>query len=164
MELVNPGIGLIFWMTLAFIAILYILGKYAWKPILKALKTREEAISDALNAAEKAKEEMKQLQFSNEALLKEAKNERDVILAEARKIRENIVEESKQKASEEAIRIITRAREAIQNEKTAVITDLKNQLGNLSLEFARKILKRELAEPKKQEEYIRELLKEIKFN
>jgi F-type H+-transporting ATPase subunit b len=164
MELVNPGIGLIFWMTLAFLAILYILGKYAWKPILRALKTREEAIHDALNAAEKAREEMKKLQFNNEALLKESKNERDAILAEARRIKENIIEESRQKAIEETTRIINNARETIQNEKIAVITDLKNQLGDLSLEIAQKILKRELSDPGRGEEYVREVLKDIKFN
>ena len=164
MELVNPGIGLITWMTLAFLAILYILGKYAWRPIMKALKERESAIDDALNSAEKAKEEMKKLKFSNEELLKEAKNERDAILAAARKIRESIIEESKQKAAEEANRIIQSAKESIQNEKMAAITDLKDQLADLSMEVARKILKKELADPKRQEEYIKELMKDVKFN
>ncbi|TRZ71237.1 MAG: ATP synthase F0 subunit B [Bacteroidetes bacterium] len=164
MELVNPGIGLIVWMTLAFLAILYILGKYAWKPIMKALKERESSIHDALNAAEKAKEEMQKMKFSNEELLQEAKNERDAILATARKIKETIIEESKQKASEEANRIIVSAKESIQNEKMAAMTDLKNQLAELSLEVAKKILKKELSDPKKQEEYSKELMKNVKFN
>jgi F-type H+-transporting ATPase subunit b len=164
MELVNPGIGLIVWMTLAFLAILYILGKYAWKPIMKALKERESSIHDALNAAEKAKEEMKKMEFSNEQLLLEAKNERDIILSTARKIKETIIEESKQKASEEANRIIVSAKESIQNEKMAAMTDLKNQLAELSLEVAKKILKKELSNPKKQEEYSKELMKDVKFN
>lgn len=164
MELVNPGIGLIVWMTLAFLAILYILGKYAWKPIMKALKERESSIHDALNAAEKAKEEMKKMEFSNEQLLLEAKNERDIILSTARKIKESIIEESKQKASEEANRIIVSAKESIQNEKMAAMTDLKNQLAELSLEVAKKILKKELSDPKKQEEYSKELMKDVKFN
>ncbi|HZX61670.1 MAG TPA: F0F1 ATP synthase subunit B [Bacteroidales bacterium] len=164
MELVNPGIGLIVWMTLAFLAILYILGKYAWKPIMKALKERESSIHDALNAAEKAKEEMKKMEFSNEQLLLEAKNERDIILSTARKIKETIIEESKQKASEEANRIIVSAKESIQNEKMAAMTDLKNQLAELSLEVAKKILKKELSDPKKQEEYSKELMKDVKFN
>ena len=164
MELVNPGIGLIVWMTLAFGAILYILGKYAWKPIMKALKERESSIHDALNAAEKAKEEMKKMEFSNEQLLLEAKNERDIILSTARKIKETIIEESKQKASEEANRIIVSAKESIQNEKMAAMTDLKNQLAELSLEVAKKILKKELSDPKKQEEYSKELMKDVKFN
>jgi len=164
MELVNPGIGLIVWMTLAFLAILFILGKYAWKPIMKALKERESSIHDALNSAEKAKEEMKKMEFSNEQLLLEAKNERDIILSTARKIKESIIEESKQKASEEANRIIVSAKESIQNEKMAAMTDLKNQLAELSLEVAKKILKKELSDPKKQEEYSKELMKDVKFN
>ena len=164
MELVNPGIGLIFWMTLAFGAILYILGKYAWNPIMKALKEREVTIHQALNSAERAKKEMVKMKFSNEKLLQEAKNERDAILAEARKIKESIIDESKQRASEEANRIVMSAKESIQNEKMAAMTDLKNQLGELSLEVARKILMRELSDPKKQEEYIKELIKEVKFN
>jgi len=152
MELVNPGIGLIVWMTLAFLAILYILGKYAWGPIMKSLKERESTIHDALNSAEKAKEEMKKLKFSNEQLLQEAKNERDAILAAARKIKESIIEESKLKATEEANRIIISAKESIENEKMAAITELKNQLAEFSLEVASKILKKELSDPKKQEE------------
>jgi len=164
MELVNPGIGLIFWMTLAFGAILYILGKYAWNPIMKALKEREVTIHQALNSAERAQKEMVKMKFSNEKLLQEAKNERDAILAEARKIKESIIDESKQRASEEANRIVMSAKESIQNEKMAAMTDLKNQLGELSLEVARKILMRELSDPKKQEEYIKELIKEVKFN
>jgi F-type H+-transporting ATPase subunit b len=164
MELVNPGIGLIFWMTIAFVAILYILGKFAWKPILKALKEREKSIGEALHAADKAREEMKQMQFSNEQLLQEAKNERDAILAQARKIKDSIIEESKVKASEEANRIIISAKQSIENEKMAALTDLKNQIGELALEIARKILIRELSEPKKQEEYIKELIKDVKFN
>jgi F-type H+-transporting ATPase subunit b len=164
MELVNPGIGLIFWMTLAFLAILYLLGKVAWKPILKALKERETSIEVALNSAEKAKEEMKQMQFSNEQLLKEAKNERDAILTQARKIKDSIIEESKVKAHEEANRIIISAKESIENEKMSAIIDLKNQIGILALEVARKILIRELSDPKKQEEFIQQLIKDVKFN
>ena len=164
MELINPGIGLIVWMTLAFAAILFILGKYAWRPIMTALKERESTIHDALNSAEKAKEEMLKLKFSNEELLQEAKNERDAILATARKIKESIIDEAKQKASEEANRIIVSAKESIENEKMAAITELKNQLAEFSLEVAGKILKRELSDPEKQEEYSKELMKDVKFN
>jgi F-type H+-transporting ATPase subunit b len=164
MELVNPGIGLIFWMTIAFLAILYILGKFAWKPILKALKERETSIGEALQSADKAREEMKQMQFSNEQLLREAKNERDAIVAQARKIKDSIIEESKVKAQEEANRIMMNTRESIENEKMAAITELKNQIGELALEVARKILVRELSDPGKQEEYIRQLVKDVKFN
>ncbi len=164
MELITPGLGLIFWMTLAFLLLLFILGKYAWRPILKALKEREETIHDALHAADQAREEMKLLQFSNEQLLREAKNERDVILADARKIKDAIIEESRLKASAEADRIVQAAKASIQNEKMAAMTDLKNQLAYMSLEVSKKLLKRELSDPKKQEEYIKQLLEDIHFS
>jgi F-type H+-transporting ATPase subunit b len=164
MELVSPGIGLIFWMTVAFLAVLFILGKYAWKPIMKALKERETSISDALNAAELAKEEMKMLQFSNEQLMKEARNERDILLAETRKIKDTILEEARIKANEEANRIINSAKESIHYEKMAAMTELKNQLADWSLEIAKKILQKELSDPKQQEKYIKELLVDVKFN
>jgi F-type H+-transporting ATPase subunit b len=164
MELVNPGIGLIFWMTVAFLAILFILGKYAWRPIMKALKEREVTIHRSLNEAEKARKEMEKLRFSNEMLLQEAKNDRDIILNEARKLKEKIIEEAKLKAGEEANRILAAARESIENEKMGAMTELKNQLAFLSLEVAEKILKRELSDAGKQEDYIKNLLKEVKFN
>ena len=164
MELITPGLGLIFWMTLVFLLLLYILGKFAWKPIMKALKERENSIREALHEADKAREEMKHLQCSNEELLKEAKNDRDAILNEARKIKDKIIEDARQKASEEAGRIVDAAKITINNEKMAAMTDLKNQVADLSLEVAKKLLQRELSDPLKQEEYIRVLLKEVKFN
>ncbi len=164
MELVNPGLGLIIWMTLAFSAILYILAKYAWRPILKALKEREASIHTALMSAEEAKNEMKKMVFSNEKLLQEAKNERDIILMEARKMKESIIEVAKQKAGEEANRIVASARESINYEKMAALTELKNQLAEISLDIAKKILQRELADPQKQQAYIKELTDNINFN
>ncbi len=164
MELVTPGIGLIFWMTLSFGIVLFILKKFAWKPILKSLRDREDTIDEALNAANKARDEMKQLQFSNEELLKEAKEERDGILRDARKVKESIIEDSKTKANEEANRIVESAKESIQNEKMAAMTDLKNQLATLSIEIAEKILKEELSEDKKQKEYVQKLIDDVKFN
>ncbi|MCK9218824.1 MAG: F0F1 ATP synthase subunit B [Bacteroidales bacterium] len=164
MELITPGLGLLFWMTLVFLLLLFILGKFAWKPILHMLKERETSIHEALNTANKAREEMKQLQFSNEQLLQEAKNERDVLLNEARKVRDKLLEEARVKAGEEASRIIEGAKASIQNEKMAAMTDLKNQIAESSLTLAKFILQRELSDPKKQEEYAQELLKEIKFN
>lgn len=164
MELVNPGLGLIIWMTLAFSAILFILAKYAWRPILKALKERETSIQTALMSAEEAKNEMKKMLFSNEKLLQEAKNERDIILMEARKIKESIIEVAKQKASEEANRIVGSARESINYEKMAALTELKNQLAEISLDIAKKVLQRELTDPAKQQAYIKELTDNINFN
>ncbi len=164
MELITPGLGQIFWMTLAFLALLYLLRKFAWKPILNALKDRETSIHDALHAADKAKEEMKQLQFSNEELLRQAKDERDAILSDARKVRDSIIEESKEKAKEEAARIITSAKESIENEKMAAMTDLKNQLAEMSLEIATKILEHELADARQQEAFVKQQLAKINFN
>ena len=164
MELITPGLGLIFWMTLAFLLLVYILGKFAWKPILHMLKERETSIHEALNAANKAREEMKELRFNNELLLQEAKNERDTLLNEARKVREKMIEDARFKASEEASRIVEAARASIHNEKMAAMTELKNQIAESALTLAGMVLKRELAEPAKQEEYVRQLLKEIKFN
>ncbi|MCX6273132.1 MAG: F0F1 ATP synthase subunit B [Bacteroidetes bacterium] len=164
MELVNPGIGLIFWMTLSFGAVLFLLGKFAWKPIMKALREREESIDGALHAADKAREEMETLKFSNEQLLREAKEERDLLMRDARKVRETILEEAKEKAREEANRIIEGAKASIEYEKMAAMTDLKNQLAQLSIEIAEKILKEELAKGNKQEEFLKGLLDKVKFN
>jgi F-type H+-transporting ATPase subunit b len=164
MELIQPGLGLIFWMTISFGAVLFILAKFAWKPILKSLKEREHSIDEALHAADKAREEMKQLQFSNEKLLREAKNDRDAILNEARKIREKMIEDARTKANEEAQRIVENAKERIENEKMAAITDLKNQIALLSIEIAEKLIREELSKDKKQEELIRKMLDDIKTN
>ncbi len=164
MELITPGLGLIFWMTFAFVILLVLLRTFAWKPILKALKERETSISEALAAADKAKADMEHLKFSNEQLLMDAKNERDALLNEARKVREKLIEEARDKAREEGDRIIAAARDSIHNEKMAAMTELKNQLGELSLEVARKILQRELSDQQKQEAYIRGLLEETKLN
>ncbi len=164
MELITPGLGLIFWMTLAFLILVYVLGKFAWKPILQMLKERETTIHEALNSANQAREEMKQLKFSNEQLLQEAKNERDSMLNEARKVRDRLLEEARIKAGEEASRIVEVAKASINNEKMAAMTDLKNQIAENSLTLAKFILKRELSDPGKQEEYVQELLREVNIN
>lgn len=164
MELVQPGIGLIIWMTLAFAILLWILAKFAWKPIMKGLKEREVSIDEALNAANKAREEMKELKFSNEQLLKEAKEERDGILKDARNVRETIIEDSKIKANEEANRIIESAKESIQYEKMAAITEMKNELAILSIEIAEKILREELSDKDKHKKLIERLINEVGEN
>jgi len=164
MELIQPGLGLIFWMTLSFGFVLFFLGKYAWKPIMKMLKEREESINQALHAADKAREEMKNLVSDNERLLGEAKNERDAILGEARKIREKMIEEARGKANEEAQRIVDNALERIENEKMAAITELKNQIALLSIEIAEKLIREELSHDNKQEELIKKMLDDIKAN
>ena len=164
MELVNPGIGLIFWMTLSFAIVFFILAKFAWKPILNMLKEREGSIESALNSAEKAREEMRHLQSNHEQLLKEAKEERDVILRETRKIKDAIIEEAKLKATEEAERILETAKENIHFEKMAAITELKNQLAVLSIEVAEKVLRQELSDQVKQKDYIEKIINQMNFN
>ncbi|HPS46146.1 MAG TPA: F0F1 ATP synthase subunit B [Bacteroidales bacterium] len=164
MELVTPHIGLIFWMTLSFSIVVWILGKFAWKPIMKALKEREESIENALNAAEKAKEEMAHLVFSNEQLMKEAKNERDTMLRDAKKISDQIVGEAKNKAETEANRIVQSAKENIHFEKMAALTELKNQIAILSIEIAEKVIKEDLSTNEKQKDLVKKLLNEIHFN
>ncbi|MFO8128812.1 MAG: F0F1 ATP synthase subunit B [Bacteroidales bacterium] len=164
MELVNPGIGLIFWMTLVFAILIIILGKFAWKPIMKALKEREAFIDESLKAADKARDEIKDMEFSNEKLMKEAKQEHDAILKQARKTKDSIIEKAREAANEEADRIVENAKERIENEKKAAMTDLKNELADLAIEIAEMILKDELSDIKKQKKYIDKLIDEAQLN
>ena len=164
MDLLSPDTGTIFWTIITFVLLLLILSKFAWKPIMKGLKEREDTIDEALNAANKTKEEMKELKFSNEQLLKEAKEERDNILRDARHVKENIIEEAKEKANEEANRIVDNAKEAIKHEKMAAITEMKNELASLSIEIAEKILKDELSATDKQKKLIDKLIKDVSDN
>jgi len=164
MEIVSPGIGLILWMTVSFAALIFILRRYAWKPILKSLNDREESIDEALNQANKAREEMSNHKADNELLLKEAQEERNVILRDARKVKDSIIEEARTKASEEANKIVENAKERIENEKMAAMTDLKNQIAALSIDVAEKILERELSTDARQEEYIKKLINNSNFN
>lgn len=164
MELISPGLGLVFWMVISFSIVVFVLGKFAWKPILKSIKDRELSIENALQAAEKAKEEMKALIFNNEKLKKEALEERDALLSEARKIKDNIIEEAKLKAKEEYNRIIENAKESIAYEKIAAMTELKNQVAILSINIAEKVLEKELSEGSKQQDFLNKLLDDVKFN
>ena len=135
-SLITPGIGLIFWTTVVFLLLLVLLGKYAWKPILNAIKTREEGIEKALASAESALNDMRELQSNNEKILAEARNERDALIKEAREAKDAIINEAKSKAQKDADRIMTAAREQITNEKNAAVTELKNQVATLSIEIA----------------------------
>jgi F-type H+-transporting ATPase subunit b len=164
MELVKVDIGLLFWMTLTFSILLFILGKYAWKPIMKMLHERENSIEKALNAADEAKKEMLKLKAGNEQLLIEAKEERDALMRDARKVKEAIIDEARLKANEEANRIIENARESIQYEKLAAINDLKNQIASISIEIAEKLLGQELSNKEKQQQLTEKLLKDVKIN
>jgi len=164
MELVTPGIGLLFWMTLSFGLLLFVLGKYAWKPIMKAIHEREDSIETALHAAEKAREDMLALKSDNELLLKQAKEERDAMLREARKLKDGILEEARSKANDEGRRIIENARESIQFEKMAAITELKNQIAVLSIEIAEKVIEQELSDKAKQQQFTEKLIDKIKLS
>jgi len=164
MELITPGLGLVFWMVLSFSMILFILKKFAWKPILKALKERENTIDTALKSADKAREKMEQLKADNEKTIKEAKNIRDSLLKEARQVKDKLIVEAKQKANLEATKIITDAKRKIENEKEAALDEIKNQVAGFSVEIAEKILKKKLEKTKDQKDLINELVDEIKIN
>ena len=164
MELVTPEIGLIFWTTIVFLILLFVLKKYAWKPILTAVDERNKSIEDALKSAEKAKKEMLALNTDNERILTEARKERDELLKEGREIKENIIAEAKDKSKIEAEKILTTAQEQINNEKMKAITELKNQVAEISIDIAEKILKSELSDKNKQKELIAEALKSNGLN
>jgi F-type H+-transporting ATPase subunit b len=164
MGLMIPDPGLVIWMAIVFLIVLILLRKFAWKPIMGAIRSREESIENALKSAERAKAEMQSLQADNERILAEARNQRDIMLKEAREMKESIINEAKGKAKAEADKLLALSREAIQNEKMAAITELKNQVAILSIDIAEKILKRELAAENKQKDLIGDLLKETKLN
>ncbi|MBI9035181.1 MAG: F0F1 ATP synthase subunit B [Bacteroidales bacterium] len=164
MELVQPHIGTFIWMLISFSIVLFILGKFAWPAILKSLDEREQSIEEALRAAEKAREDIQAMQHDNEKLLKQAKEERDDILREARKIKDDIIQQSKEIAVTERERILAAAREDIHNEKMAVITDLKNQMAQISIDIAEKVLNEELSKSNKQKELINRLVDDAKLN
>lgn len=162
--LVTPEIGMLFWTSIVFILLMFLLTKFAWKPILKAVKDREKSIEDALNSAEDAKRQMAELKSNNEELLNKAREERDAMLKEARDMKNKIVADAKTQANEQAERIVSEARESIQHEKMAAITELKNQVAILSVEIAEKILKTELSSDDKQKAIIDNVVKDINLN
>ena len=162
--LVSPGIGVIFWMIIAFGILAFILMKWGWPVILKSLNEREKAISDALNAAEETKKQMAQLQAKNDDLLKEAKQQRDEILRNARLTSEQIIEDARAKATVEADRIVENARENINYEKLKAMHDLKNQIATLSIEIAEKLIKEELSDKEKANDRVSLELQNAKLN
>ena len=164
-KLINDfSIGLFFWQTLLFLALVFFLRKYAWKPILEAVEGREKGIKNALDAADKAKAEMQALSADNERILAEAKIERDSLLKEAREMKENIISEAKEKASLEADKVMASAKEQINNEKQKAVIELKNQVASLSIEIAEKVLKSELKDADKQKELVGAALKDAELN
>jgi ATP synthase F0 subcomplex B subunit len=143
MDPLNPGFGLFFWTALSFLTVLFLLKKYAWKPILEALHERERTISESIASAQKVKEEMATLKSEHETLLNQAREERTQLLREAKETRDKIVNEAKEQAKEEANRILTEARQQIDFQKNAAMIDIKNQIGTLVIEVAEKVLRKE---------------------
>lgn len=164
-KLINDfSVGLFFWQLLLFILLLFVLRKYAWKPILGAVEDREKSIEDALASADQAREEMQKLQSDNERILAEARAERDTILKEAREIKDKLINDAKSEASDQAESIIASAKEQIKNEKMAAITDLKNQVAEMSIEIAEMVLRKELEDKGKQSELVKDQLDNFKMN
>jgi F-type H+-transporting ATPase subunit b len=164
MELVLPNFGLFFWATILFLMIFLILRKFAWSTILKAISDREASIEASLKAAEQARDEMSKLQSDNQKLLDEARRERDAMLKEARELREKMINDARELASAEGAKLIESARKQIQSEKMAAITELKNEVGRLSIEVAEKILRKKMEDGKEQEATVSRLINEMHFN
>ncbi len=164
MELLTPGTGLIIWQTIIFVILFFLLAKYAWKPILNSLRIREESIQSALDAAEKAKEEMAKLQADNKKMMDEARVERDVILKEAREVANSIKEEAKEDAAKQAEKMIADAKAAINTEKQAALSDVKNQVAGLVLEVTENILREKLQDDKAQTALIEKYVKDANLN
>jgi F-type H+-transporting ATPase subunit b len=164
MDLITPDLGLLFWTALVFVLLLFILTKFIWKPILTSVNAREQKISDALELAEKTKAEMKALQAANENLLKEARAERDAIVKDAKETATQMIEDAKNTSKREAEKILTSARETINAEKTAALSELKTQVAAFSLEIAEKIVRGELAADDKQKALADKLVSDINMN
>ncbi len=163
-KLINDfSFGLFFWQSILFILLLFLLKKFAWKPILDALNSREEGIKNALDEADKARQEMLDLKSSNEKILKEARIERDTLLKDARMIKDKMITEAKDEAKAQSNKIIEQAKQTIENEKLAAITELKNQVAELSIGIAEKIMKEELSNPDKQVKLIEKMLDEARL-
>lgn len=162
--LTNPSFGLLFWQLAIFLILLLILRAFAWKPILAALREREDSIEGALRQADQAKLEMQALKAGNEKLLAEARTERDRILKEASAMSNQLIETAKQKATDEGARLIMQAREAIQNEKNAALAEVKNTAAQLSIDIAERILRRELTDAAAQKQLVTDYLQEVKLN
>jgi F-type H+-transporting ATPase subunit b len=164
MELLIPEFGLVIFQSIAFLLLMFVLGKFAWKPVLAAIKEREQSIDDALNKAELAKLEMARLTAQNDDLLKQARAERDLILKEAKTLKDNIINEAKTSAHNEGAKLIEKAKIEIENQKKAALAELKNQVSTLSLDIAERVLRTQLQDKAKQEDLVANLLKDVELN
>ena len=164
-QLINDfSLGLFVWQAIFLIILIVLMVKFAWKPILASLDTREQGIKEALESAEKAKEEMANISANNEKILKEAKAERDAVLKEAREMKAEIVSKAQETATAEADRIMEQAKEAIVAERTAAVAEMKTQMAKVSIDIAEKVLKSELADKTKQNELVNSLLNDVNLN
>jgi F-type H+-transporting ATPase subunit b len=163
-SLTSPGIGVVVWAVLIFGIFFLILAKFGWKPILSAIKARDEMIKGSLASAAKAREEMVKLQSDNEAILRKAREEREVILKEAREVRDKLISEAKGKATEEAEKIVVKAKTDIEREKTKVLSEIHEQVATLSVDIASKLLGEKLSRTEDQEKLISKYLKDINLN
>ena len=164
MQLLTPGLGLHIWTLLAFLVVFFILKKYAWPAILGGLRKREQTIADSLAQAEKIKSEMAQMKSENEAILAKAREERAQMLKEARETKDKIINEAKEQSKIEASKIIGEAQAAIDTQKMAALTEVKNEVGKLVIEVTEKILRRELSNKEAQEAHIKDLVNEVKLS
>lgn len=164
MELVLPQFGLFFWTLVLFLIIFFILKKFAWKPILNGIKEREDTIVNALKSAETARAEMANLKSENEKLLQEARIERDKLLKEARSMKEQIIAVGKEQAAIEAAKILETAKRQIESERRATLLELKNQVGQLSVDLAEKILKRKMEDEAQQLSFANDQIKDFNLN
>ena len=163
MQLTSPE-SLIFWTTIIFVIFFFLLAKFAWKPILGAVKSREESINNALASAEAARREMQNLTADNERILQEARMERDALLKEAREMKDKMIADSKHEAQLQGERMIEQAKTAIEAEKNAAMAELKSQVSSLSLEIAEKLLKEELSNKEAQTKLVERMLGDVKLN
>ncbi|TDQ13714.1 ATP synthase F0 subcomplex B subunit [Algoriphagus boseongensis] len=164
MDLITPSSGLIFWQLFGFLGLLFILIKFAWKPMLAALEERETSIENSLKAAEQARNEMASLKAENEKLLQEARLERDIILKKAQDASVKMIEDAKNEASKVAAQQIENAKAVIETEKKAALAEVKNQVAILTLEVTEKLLRKNLSSDKAQKELIDEFVKDVKLN
>ncbi|HSD14513.1 MAG TPA: F0F1 ATP synthase subunit B [Flavobacterium sp.] len=156
--------SLIFWTTLIFLVFFLLMKKLAWKPILGAVKSREESINNALASAETAKKELLNLKADNQRLLDEARAERDTMLKEAREIKEKMIADAKSEAQVQGAKMIEQAKASIESEKNAALAELKNQVSGLSVEIAEKLLRGELSNKTSQTELVEKMLEDVKLN
>lgn len=164
MKLLLPDLGLLFWNALAFLIAFLILRKFAWPAILKGLNEREAKINDSIATAERVQTEMAQLKSENETLLAKAREERAAMLKDAKETKDKIINDAKEQAKVEAGKIIADAQAAINHQKMAALTEIKNQVGSLVVEVSEKVLRRELSNKAEQENYIKQLAEDVKLN